>query len=73
MHVKPHSETSEPRRHTIEMYSSAAIAFTPLYTHDLDLWHLTLNISSAIHTHMMIFVASFIEMHALSIDSVMRN
>ena len=32
---------SEPRRHTVEMYASAVIAFTYLYTYDLDPWPLT--------------------------------
>jgi len=32
-----HSKTSEFRRHNVEMYASAVIAFTHLYTYDLDL------------------------------------
>jgi len=32
-----HFSTTEPRRHTIELYASAIKAFTHLYTHDLDL------------------------------------
>ena len=31
-------ETSDSRRHTVEMYASAVIAFTHLYTYDLHLW-----------------------------------
>jgi len=30
-------KTREPRRNTVEMYSSAILAFTNLDTHDLDL------------------------------------
>ena len=42
-----------PRRRTVEMYASAVIAFTHLYTYDLDLWPMTLKIFSAISTQMM--------------------
>jgi len=46
-------QTSEPRRHAVEMYASAIIISTHLYTCDLDLWPLTLKTCSAIPTRMV--------------------
>ena len=42
-----------PQRHTVEMYASAIISFTHLYTYDLQLWTLTLKIIPAIPAHIM--------------------
>ena len=46
--------TSKRRRHTVEMYASAIITFTHLYTYDLDIWPLTSdleNLYSNAHSH----------------------
>jgi len=45
-------QTTEPHRHTVKMYASSIIAFTHLYTYDLDLSpHDLANIFSNAHSY----------------------
>jgi len=57
--IHTQKKTRDPRRQTVEMYSSAVISCTHLYTYDLDLWPLTLKVFSAMATHMMNISAKF--------------
>jgi len=61
-------KTTKPRRHGVEMYASAIMAFTYLYTHDLDLSPLTLKTfqQCPLTWRLQVSVASFVEIRPQS-------
>ena len=63
----------EPRRYTAEMYASAVIAFTHLYTYDLDLLLVTLKTFWALPTHVVTICTKFhYNVSTLSVESISR-